>query len=180
MAWNYRIMLTVMIGISIAGFCRSQPARSLIPADALDPVIPANAKQPRVQLTVRAFVKVISEDPLTGERKYVYLPLSKGSKVKSGSIIRYVVIAKNGNRPVKNLVVTRPINKMTSYVKNSSKTDINAELLVSNNDGQSYAAEQNIDLQAASTSDYTNLRWRFSGVIPAEAKVQATYEIQVK
>jgi uncharacterized repeat protein (TIGR01451 family) len=184
MTWTHRIISTVMIGISIAGLCSlAQPAASIIVIDPADSVKPANSPDPRatrIQLTLRAFMKVMSEDPLTGDRKYVYLPLTKGTKVKSGTIIRYLIIAKNGNRPIKNLAVTQPIPTGTTYTIDSAKTDINAELLFSINGGQSYVAQPTIEGRMANPAEYTNLRWRFNGVIPAEAKVQATYEVEVK
>jgi uncharacterized repeat protein (TIGR01451 family) len=184
MTWNHRIIFAVIIGILIAGLCSlSQPAVSLIVIDSPNSVKPANSADPRatrIQLTLRAFMKVMSEDSLTGERKYVYLPLNKGAKVKSGSIIRYLIIAKNGNRPIKNLAVTQPIPTGTTYSINSAKTDINAELLFSINGGQSYTPEPTIEGRMANPAEYTNLRWRFIGTIPAEAKVQATYEVEVK
>jgi uncharacterized repeat protein (TIGR01451 family) len=186
MTWNHRITLAAIVGIFSTGlFSALQPAASLIVLDsaigeASPPGNPPNPQNPRVKLTLRAFQKVVSENPATGERRYAFLPLNKGSTVKAGGIIQYIIVAKNGDRPVKNLALTQPIPKSTSYVMNSARANINGELLISTDRGQTYTAEPTIDGQAANPAAYTNLRWQFSGTMPPEAKVQATYAVEVK
>ena len=188
MTWNHQITLAAIVGISICGlFSSSKPAASLIVLDSnvgeanrVEPANPTNPQSPRVKLTLRAFQKVLSENLATGERRYAFLPLNKGSTVKAGSIIQYIIVAKNGDRPVKNLALTQPIPKSTSYVMNSARSNINGELLISTDRGQTYTTEPTIDGQVANPADYTNLRWQFRGTMPPEAKVQATYAVEVK
>ena len=131
----------------------------------------------RVVLTYKAEKKVM--EMVDKKQKISYQ--STGKSVKPGDILRYTVTAKNSNRPVKNLTLTQPIPKGTTYVKNSAVPLEGADLLFSIDGGKTYSAKPMLNKKEAPASAYTNVRWKFTNKsTAANAQLQAACEVQVK
>jgi uncharacterized repeat protein (TIGR01451 family) len=126
----------------------------------------------RVVLTLKAEKQMKEGD------KIVYQPTS-GKSVKPGDVLRYTVTAKTGDKAVKNLILTQPIPRGTSYLKDSASNIKGAELLFSIDKGKSYIAKPMVGKKEAPTSTYTNIQWKLPGTIAAKAQVNATYEVKV-
>jgi uncharacterized repeat protein (TIGR01451 family) len=158
----------------------------LIGATAFTQQLPINAQlQPSTgainQLTAakRVVLTLKAEKQTKDGDKIVYQPTS-GKSVKPGDVLRYTVTAKNGDKAVKNLMLTQPIPRGTSYMKDTASNLKGAELLFSIDGGKSYVAKPMLGKKEAPSSTYTNLRWKFPGQIAAKAQVNATYEVKVK
>jgi uncharacterized repeat protein (TIGR01451 family) len=126
----------------------------------------------RVVLTLKA------EKQMKEGTKIVYQPTS-GKTVKPGDVLRYTVTAKTGDKAVKNLILTQPIPRGTSYLKNSASTISGAALMFSIDGGKSYVAKPMMGKKEAPIDKYTNLQWKLPGTIAAKTQVNATYELKV-
>ena len=171
-----KFLLVISIGIgtiamtfSIPQFSESARARKL--KTCIDP-LPISQ---RVALTIEANKREMENN------KPVFRPIAQKSAVKPGDIIKYTVIAKNNSRcPLKNLILKQPIPKGTNYVKDSAVSIDGAELLFSIDGGKTFVAKPKIGSEPAPTTAYNYLRWRFSGSIVTDARVETSYELQVK
>ena len=148
-------------------------APTLLPLSAQAQSAPTQSAAKRVVLTLKA------EKQVKTGNKVAYESIA-GKSVKPGDILRYTVNAKNGDKAVKNLMLTQPIPRGTSYLKNSATALNGAELLFSLDGGKTYIAKPMMGKKEAPTTAYTNLRWKFTGTIAAKAQVNATYEVVVK
>jgi uncharacterized repeat protein (TIGR01451 family) len=171
----YKLLVT---SISAIGLIATTALTHQLPLLAQSQTIPGATQQvaKRVTLTLKAERKVV--ETVENKQKISYQPIS--GKVKQSDIIRYTVMAKNSSRPVKNLTLNQVIPKGTMYVKNSAKVLDGAELLFSIDGGKTYAARPIVDKKEAAPSTYTNLRWKFTKLMAANAQVNATYEVEVK
>ena len=131
----------------------------------------------RVVLTLKAEKKTTT---VVGGKSVISYAPTTGKAVKPGDIIRYTVVAKNGVRPVKNLTLTQPMPRGTKYVRNSATTLAGADLLFSIDGGKTYTAKPMVEKKEAPDAAYTNIRWKFTKSIAADAQVSAAYEVQVK
>jgi uncharacterized repeat protein (TIGR01451 family) len=163
-------LLIATLGI-IATIGSTAPTLLSLPAQAQSAPTPSAAK--RVLLTLKA------EKQVKTGNKIAYEPTA-GKSVKPGDILRYTVNAKNGDKAVKNLMLTQPIPRGTSYLKNSATALNGAELLFSIDGGKTYVAKPMMGKNEAPTTAYTNLRWKFTGTLTAKAQVNATYEVVIK
>ena len=127
----------------------------------------------RVVLTLSAEKKVVNGETIS------YEPTS-GKSVQPGDILRYTVLAKNGQLPVKNLVLSQPIPKGTKYIKNSATTLAGSQLLFSIDGGKTFVARPMFGKKDAAPGTYTHLRWKFSTLMSANSQIKATYEVQVR
>ncbi len=172
----YKLLITSISAIGLIAtttFSHQLPLHAQLQSAPSDTVQPA-AK--RVVLTLKAekkIVKMVDDKP-----KVTYQPVS--GRVQPRDILKYTVIAKNGNRPVKNLMLTQPIPKGTIYVKESATVLPGSELLFSIDGGKTYTTRPVVDKKDAPPSAYTNIRWKFTRLMAANAQVNATYEVQVK
>ncbi|MCY7336775.1 MAG: hypothetical protein LH613_11275 [Chamaesiphon sp.] len=129
----------------------------------------------RIALTLTADKKVIKDNKTIFER------IAGKAAVKPGDIIKYTVIAKNNSRcPLKNLILKQPIPKGTNYLKDSATAGDGAELLFSIDGGKTFVSKPLVGTQPAPATAYNYLRWKFSGIMPTNAQVKTTYELQVK
>ena len=129
----------------------------------------------RVVLTLKADKREMQNN------KPVFLPIAQKATVKPGDIIKYTVIAKNNSRcPLKNLILKQPIPRGTNYLKDSARSIDGAELLFSIDGGKTFVANPTIGTQPAPATAYNYLRWKFSGLMVANAQVQTSYKLQVK
>jgi uncharacterized repeat protein (TIGR01451 family) len=176
----YKLNKNIMYKLFIA----SVTTIALIGATALTHQLPLSAQaQPstapnpsvakRVLLTLKAEKQVKVGDKISYES-------TSGKSVKPGDILKYSVNAKNTDKPVKNLVLTQPVPRGTSYVKNSALALNGAELMFSIDGGKTYVVKPMLGKKEAPVATYTNLRWKFPGTIAAKAQVNATYEVVVK
>jgi uncharacterized repeat protein (TIGR01451 family) len=165
----YKILIASLAIVSTIG----ATAPTLLPLSAQAQSAPQSVAAKRVVLSLKAEKQVKTGD------KIAYEPTA-GKSVKPGDILRYTVSAKNGDKAVKNLMLTQPIPKGTSYLKNSATALNGAELLFSLDGGKTYLAKPMLGKKEAPTTAYTNLRWKFTGTLAAKAQVNATYEVVVK
>ncbi len=172
----YKLLITSISAIGLIAtttFTHQQPLQAQLQKT------PGGVTQPaakRVTLTLKAekkVVKMVDDKP-----KITYQPVT--GKVQSRDILKYTVTAKNGDRPVKNLMLTQPIPKGTTYVKNSATILPGSQLLFSIDGGKTYTSRPMIGKNEAPTSTYTNLRWKFTQLMAAKAQVNAAYEVEVK
>jgi uncharacterized repeat protein (TIGR01451 family) len=152
-----------------------QASNETTPTQLDDTTIPTEPiPKPRIALTLIAEKQVIIGEKITFQAV-------KGKSVKPGDILRYTVIAKNSGKAVKNLLLTQPIPRGTHYIENSSSI-LNgaAEVLFSIDGGKSYSDDPKIEDRSAPVSAYTNVRWKFTGVLPSQSQVEASYSVMVK
>lgn len=172
----YKLLIA---SISALGLIATTALTNQIPVLAQLQPAPGATTQPaakRVVLTLKAEKKVM--EMVDNKPKITYQPVS--GKVKQKDILKYTVTAKNGNRPVKNLMLTQPIPRGTMYVKDSATVLPGSELLFSIDGGKTYTTRPMIDKKDAPPSAYTNIRWKFTRLMAADAQVNAAYEVQVK
>ncbi len=165
----YKLLIATLAIVSTIGAA----APTLFPLSAQAQSAPNQSAAKRVILTLKAEKQVKIGD------KIAYEPTS-GKSVKPGDVLRYTVSAKNGDKPVKNLMLTQPIPRGTSYLKNSATALNGAELLFSLDGGKTYLSKPMMGKKEAPTTAYTNLRWKFTGTLAAKAQVNATYEVVIK
>jgi uncharacterized repeat protein (TIGR01451 family) len=166
----------LIASISAVGLIAATSLTQQFPLPAQAQTTPSTATQPaakRVVLLLKAEKKVMEGTKVTYQS-------TSGKSVKPGDVLRYTVTAKNGDRPVKNLILTQPIPRGTSYVKNSANTLNGADLVFSVDGGKTYVAKPMEGKKEAPASKYTNLRWKFTNLMAAKAQVNATYEVTVK
>ncbi len=165
----YKLLIATLGIIATIGVT----APTILPQSAQAQSAPATSAAKRVILTLKAEKQVKIGDKIAYEA-------TSGKSVKPGDVLRYTVNAKNGDKAVKNLMLTQPIPRGTSYVKNSATALNGAELLFSLDGGKSYVAKPMMGKKEAPTTAYTNLRWKFTGTLEAKAQVNAVYEVVVK
>jgi uncharacterized repeat protein (TIGR01451 family) len=165
----YKLLIATLGIIATIG----ATAPTLLPLSAQAQSAPTQSAAQRVVLTLKA------EKQVKTGTKIVYEPTT-GKSVKPGDVLRYTVSAKNGEKAIKNLMLTQPIPRGTSYLKNSATALNGAELLFSLDGGKSYVAKPMMGKKEAPTTAYTNLRWKFTGTLAAKAQVNATYDVVIK
>lgn len=147
-------------------------------------------RQPQVQLRLGAEKKVLQKDP-QGKQQVTWQTLQGNVVVQPGDVLRYVITGKNNSdRAVKNLVVTQPIPKQTTYVLNSVTVRNNkAKVTYSIDNGKSFVEKPTvrvkldtgkIETQPASAELYTHIRWKFEQPISSAIPVNATYQVRVR
>jgi uncharacterized repeat protein (TIGR01451 family) len=171
---KFSIVILSIIGMTATISLTAQSpllARPRTPRTCVDPLPVAK----RVALTLTADKKVVKDNQV------VFEPIAGKAAVRPGDIIKYTVIAKNNSHcPLRNLILKQAIPKGTNYVKDSATPIDDAELLFSIDGGKTFSANPTIGTQAASTTDYNYLRWKFTGKIRTNAEVKTTYKLQVK
>lgn len=153
--------------------------------------IAQNAKKGQVQLRLAAAKKVVSKDA-QGNRKVSWNGLNNGAQVQPGDVLRYSVTgANNGNKAVKNLAINQPIPPGMIYVRNSATVNSNAgaKITYSIDGGKTYVANPTVQVKSengqvetrpAPDTAYTHIRWKFGNSVPAQAKVEGTYQVRVR
>jgi uncharacterized repeat protein (TIGR01451 family) len=165
----YKLLIATLGIIATIGVT----APTILPPSAQAQSAPTPSAAQRVVLTLKAEKQVKTGDKIAYEG-------TSGKSVKPGDVLRYTVNAKNGDKAVKNLMLTQPIPKGTSYLKNSATALNGAELLFSLDGGKTYVAKPMMGKKEAPATAYTNLRWKFTGTLAAKAQVNAIYEVVIK
>jgi uncharacterized repeat protein (TIGR01451 family) len=160
------MITTTLLTPKFSGFARSPQLKTCV-----NPLPIAK----RVALTLKADKKQVENN------KPVFRPIAEKAFVRPGDIIQYTVVAKNNSRcPLKNLILKQPIPRGTNYLKDSAQSIDGAELLFSIDGGKTFSAQPKIGTQPAPATAYNYLRWKFSGLLFANAQVKTTYKLQVK
>jgi uncharacterized repeat protein (TIGR01451 family) len=172
----FKFSLVILIGMGMITTTFFMPQSSLATRSrkkrtCFDPLPVAQ----RVELTIKADKKAIVDNKAT------FQPIAGKATVKPGDIIKYTVIARNNSHcPLRNLILKQPIPRGTNYIKDSATASDGAELLFSIDGGKTFLPKPTIDTQPAPPTAYNYLRWKFRGNIITNARVQTTYELQVK
>jgi uncharacterized repeat protein (TIGR01451 family) len=180
------------IGLGIVAAAAVLPVASNTPVFAslqqAGTAIVKNVLQPKVQLEMSAAKKVVTVDE-AGKQQVKWQALKGEVTVQPGDVLRYTVASKNaGDKPAKNLVVTQPIPKQTSYVLTSARPD-GAALTFSIDGGKTFVekpmvkvklADGTEELRPAPATAYTHARWNYGNSVAPLASVNATYEVAVK
>jgi uncharacterized repeat protein (TIGR01451 family) len=182
----------LLVGLSVLGIAAAVPFVGNTPVWAslqkAGTSIVQNILQPKVQLSLGAEKKVVTTDA-QGKQQIAWKPLKGSVTVQPGNVLRYTVASMNaGDKPAKNLVVTQPVPKQTSYVLTSAQAN-GAALTFSIDGGKSFVekpmvkvklADGKEELRPAPATAYTHIRWDYSNSLAPLATVKATYEVAVK
>lgn len=147
-------------------------------------------RQPQVQLLLGAEKKVLRKDQ-QGKQQVAWQNLQGNVVVQPGDVLRYIVSGKNNSdRAVKNLVVTQPIPKQTTYILNSVTVKNNkAKVTYSIDNGKSFVekptvqvklANGQVETRPAPAELYTQVRWKFEQPISQAIPVNGTYQVRVR
>lgn len=183
-----------LIGLGAVALLASGPVSTQLPAIANLLPQTAIAQNPQakrqVQLNLTAAKKVVQQAE-GGKQQVSWQPLQGKVTVNPGDVIRYTVTGQNnGDRAVKNLVVTQPIPKQTVYVLNSVNTVNNtATVTYSIDNGKTFVAKPTVKVkltdgkvvtQPAPAEAYTHVRWKFVQAINPKAATSAAYQVRVR
>jgi uncharacterized repeat protein (TIGR01451 family) len=129
--------------------------------------------------TKKAVVLKLSQAKKVADKKgFKLVPITRA---KSGDIIVYSIAATNiSNRPVNKLVLNQKIRPGTTYVLNSATPINGAQLTFSTDGGRSYTAQPLLNKKPAPASNYTNVRWAFTGSVAPQSQNKLSYEVQVR
>lgn len=146
-------------------------------------------RQPQVALRLGTDKKVVRKDQ-QGKQQVAWQTLQGNVVVKPGNVLRYVVTGKNNsNAAVRNLVVTQPIPKQTTYVLNSVAVNNNkAKVTYSIDNGKSFVEKPTVQVKLANGIEtrpapaelYTHVRWKFEQPINPAIPVNASYQVRVR
>jgi uncharacterized repeat protein (TIGR01451 family) len=146
-----------------------------------------NILQPKVQLEMTAAKKVVVTD-VAGKPQIKWQSLKGQVTVQPGDVLRYTVASKNaGDKPAKNLVVTQPIPKKTTYILNSAQPN-GAKLTFSIDSGKNFVEKPMVkvklengkeELRPAPATAYTHARWSYGNSVAPLAAVKASYDVAV-
>lgn len=149
------------------------------------------AQQQPVALLLTAEIKKLSRDE-NGNEKISWNQLPPSSQVMPGSILRYTVTAENNtSRNMRNLAVTQPVPDGMVYIMQSATkaSAANASVDFSIDGGKSFSLKPvvkvrgrdgKIEERPAPTDAYTHVRWNFGETLPANSRVQVSYQVRVK
>jgi uncharacterized repeat protein (TIGR01451 family) len=175
----YKLLIA---SLSVASIAIAAPLTQQLPLNAqLQPsnLNPAVKKQVDLNLSVK-------KKMVKGE-KVSFLPLAGNARVQPGDTLHYSLMAKIGNRGVRNLVLKQPVPKGTMYVKNSATPVKGAELTFSIDGGNNYSAKPMVPNPKkgeppieAPVSAYTHIRWRFPGMMSGNKNVTVNYDVTVR
>jgi uncharacterized repeat protein (TIGR01451 family) len=170
----------LIASLSVVSIAIAAPLAQQLPINAQLPGVATKAAAKKVNLNLAVKKKLVKGD------KTSYQTLGGNAKVEPGDTLFYTLTANIGSSGAKNLVLKQPIPKGTTYVKNSATQVAGAELMFSIDGGKSYSPKPMMPNPKkgeppieAPASAYTHIRWRFPNLIPANKKVDATYEVKV-
>jgi uncharacterized repeat protein (TIGR01451 family) len=171
---KFSIVILSSIGLISSTFVTLQFPVHAQPRTSINCVDPQPVAQ-RVALTLKADKKV------TKDNKDSFQPIAGKASVRPGDVIKYTVVARNNSRcPLKNLILKQPIPRGTNYLKDSAIAIDGAELLFSIDGGKTFVAKPMVGTQAAPTTAYNYLRWKFNGLMATNSQVKTIYKLQVK
>jgi uncharacterized repeat protein (TIGR01451 family) len=182
----------LLLGLSLLGIVSTVPFLGSTPVLAnlqkTGSEIVQNILQPKVQLTLGAEKKVVTTNA-QGKKLVAWQPLKGSVTVQPGDVLRYTVASQNaGDKPAKNLVVTQPIPKKTSYVLASAQAN-GAALTFSIDGGKTFVVKPIVKVKLADGKEalrpapaeaYTHIRWNYSNSVKPASAVRSVYEVAVK
>lgn len=183
---SFAMGITVMVAIIVVGempvFANLWDTRTAIAQNF--------QRQPQVQLRLEAEKRFVQK-AARGKQKITWQTLQGNVVVQRGDIIRYTMSGKNNSElPLKDLVVTQPLPKQTTYVLNSVTVNNNgAKIVYSIDNGRNFVEKPTIQaklpygrcrVRPAPAELYTHLRLRFSKLIAPTTVVNATYQVKVR
>ena len=147
-------------------------------------------RQPQVQLRLGAEKRFVQKAD-RGRQKITWQTLQGNVVVHRGDVIRYTMSGKNNSDlPVKDLVITQPLPKQTTYVLNSVTVKNNgAKIVYSIDNGRNFVEQPTIQaklpygkfqIRPAPAELYTHLRLNFRKLIAPTTVVNATYQVKVR
>jgi len=144
--------------------------------------------RPQINLNLVVDKRAVTTDP-NGVEQVNWENVGNRVTVIPGDVLRYVVIGKNeGNQPANGLTVTQPIPQQMVYVMGSARTDKNAQITYSINNGETFVTKPMIQVEQpdgsvveepAPAAAYTHVRWDFQEEIAPNASVTAMYMVEV-
>lgn len=177
--------------ISVLTLAVSIPLATNVPGfanikDRLSNALAQNPQtQPQLQLNLTAEKQITVKET----KKVTWQPIKSGTVVNPGDVLRYNLVGENkGSSPAKNLVLTQPIPKGTSYILRSA-TSNGAKLSFSIDGGKTFStnptvavklADGKIENRPAPASMYSMARWDFSQPVNAKSSVKVSYKVAVK
>jgi uncharacterized repeat protein (TIGR01451 family) len=185
-------LLHKVLGIGTLGLIVALPLISQTPVQASFPqvkeIIAQVSPKPVVKLNLAAAKKsiVVTE----GEQPVVkWENLEDGVVVNPGDILRYTVSSANPGKAIaKDFSITQPIPEKMIYELNTAKSENQAEVAYSIDNGKTFVAKPTITVktedgktieQPAPAETYTHIRWKFGSLAPA-ADIAAMYEVKVQ
>ncbi len=147
-------------------------------------------RQPQVQLRLGAEKRFVQK-ATWGKQKITWQTLQGNVVVQRGDVIRYTMSGKNNSaRPLKDLVITQPLPKQTTYILNSVTVKNNgAKIVYSIDNGRNFVEKPTIQaklpygkfqIRPAPAELYTHLRLNFNKLIAPTTVVNATYQVKVR
>jgi uncharacterized repeat protein (TIGR01451 family) len=131
-----------------------------------------SATKKPIQLNLSQFKKVPSNKGFK---------LVAASRAVPGDVIMYRITASNiSNRQINNLVLNQKIRPGTSYVLNSATAVKGAALTFSIDGGKTYTSQPMLGKKPAAASNYTNVRWAFTGGVAPKSQSNLSYEVRIR
>lgn len=139
-----------------------------------------NLARPQIRVEISGSVK----------RADKAVSLEKAEAVKSGEVLDWTINSSNeGNKEAQNYRVVGQISPGTKFVEGSAKGDDAPQVTYSIDGGKTFAAQPLVDEKqpdgtikkvAAPVSSYTQVRFEWAKSLPSNAKLTASYRVQVK
>jgi len=168
---KFRVLLATALSLTVAA-----GVLALTPKQALLALLPAG--RPDVRLQLHGAVH-------RGEQVFT---VEKANPIGHGEFINWTVEASNvGDGAAKGVVVGAHVPSGTQFVGGSASAP-GARVLYSINEGRDFSEQPMIEkkdlngqtvMVPAPQSLYTNLRFEWVGTIDADARVKATYQVEV-
>jgi len=184
-------LLHKVLGVGSLGLIIALPLINQTPVQASFPQIGqivAQANQPSLKLNLTAAKKSIVVT--NGEQQEVkWEDLGDSAVVNPGDVLRYTISSENPGTSVANdLTITQPIPEKMVYELDTAKSQNQAEVVFSIDNGETFVAEPTITIETedgeeiekpAPAETYTHVRWQFGSLEPT-ADIAATYEVKVQ
>lgn len=185
-------LLHKVLGVGSLGLIIALPLINQTPVAASFPqiqqVIAQVNQAPEVQLNLTVAKKTIMVT--TGQQQQIkWEALDDGAIVHPGDSLRYQISSENsGTEAAQDLTITQPIPDQMVYEIGSAKSDNQAEVVFSIDNGETFVTQPTITIETANGNTieqpapaeiYTHIRWNFESLAPTE-DLAATYEVVVE
>lgn len=192
LAYTNMKLLHKLLSIGTLGLIVTLPLINQTPVLAGFPpvteIIAQAAEKPTVKLNLIAEKKSIVVT--TGGKEQVkWSNLADDAVVNPGDILRYSVSSANtSTSATQNLIITQPIPQQMVYQLDTAKSQNQAEVTYSTDNGKTFVAKPIIKVKTESgktiekpapAETYTHIRWKF-GSLPSAAGITAMYQVQVQ
>jgi uncharacterized repeat protein (TIGR01451 family) len=145
--------------------------------------------RPEVKLNLTVAKKIVETDA-QGKQTVVWKSLGDKAVVNPGDNLLYSIKSQNaGDGAAKNLVVTQPIVGQMVYELGSAKSNNNAEIAFSIDNGKTFSTKPVVKVtlqdgtvqeEVAPAKAYTHVRWTFNSAIAPNSEVEANYQVKVR